>query len=76
MAGHPYVSQIDDQPTRQALLSALSRITQLEAQVTALQAATLDAKSARILNVADPTAGSDAVNLQTLQTYVGARANK
>jgi hypothetical protein len=79
MAGHSYVSQIPDPATQRALLDALGQIKALTARVATLEATTvtttasLDAKNQRVINVAAPTADTDAVNLSTLRAYVAAQ---
>lgn len=79
MAGHNYVSQIQDPAVQRALLDALGQIKALTARVSVLETnalqttASIDVKNQRLVNLANPAADQDAVNLFTLRAYVAAQ---
>lgn len=59
------LSRVTDEPSRTALKILMDRMARLEHQVS--EAAALNALGKQIVNVADPRAGTDAVNLRYLQ---------
>lgn len=72
------LASIPDPATRQVIKLLMDQIGTLQQQVAALQTTdtplttALDFNSQRGLHLADPQVATDAVNLQTLQRYVGA----
>ena len=79
MAGHSYVSQIQDPAAQRALLDVQGLIKALTTRVATLEAnalqttSSVDVKNQRVINVANPTGDTDAVNLFTLRAYVAAQ---
>lgn len=77
MAGYPYIGQVTDPAAQRALQAAFEKITTLTAQVAALQTqlaqvrptSGLNAQGGRVVQVSDPQADSDAVNLRTLRNF-------
>jgi hypothetical protein len=81
MAGYGRLTRVADATVAAALKDAYdliaqlrTRMDELEAQVSARTASTLDAGNRRIINVADPTQETDAVNVHYLRQYVEAQA--
>ena len=74
--GYGQLNAIADPATRHLVQHLFDLNQELEARVTALEAEALTrtagvvAADARVTGVADPQAGADAVNLQTLKRYV------
>lgn len=80
MAGHPYISSIQDRAAQGALLNALGIIAKLEARVAALEASaltsadnTIDAQSKRIANLADPQDEQDACTVAFVRQLMEAQ---
>lgn len=78
MAGYGQLGLIKDAATRQIVQALFDQIADLQGQLTTLQAAALQRGSpvpvnARLLNVFDPEAVTDAVNVQYLRRYVQAQ---
>ena len=77
MAGQPYVNQVGDRATQQALRAAWDTITALETRLAALEASALqtsglNAAGQRLTNLGSPQAGTDAVTLAYLRSYTQA----
>ena len=79
MAGHSYVSQVQDPAAQRALLDVMGQIKALTTRVAVLEAsalqttASVDVKNLRIVNLANPQGDQDAVTLATLRAYVAAQ---
>jgi len=79
MAGHPYVSQIQDDAAAKAVGKAFADISALQTRVAALEAAALRNTGAiacngqRLTNVGTPDAESDAATVAFVRAYVQAR---
>lgn len=69
--GYPFLSQISDGATQQALKAAWDTITDLKARIATLEArSTTNMGGAVVTNVGNPQADTDAVNLRTLRSTV------
>ena len=73
----PYVNQVSDRATQQALRAAWDTIADLQRRLTALEAAALqgpalDAGGQRITNLGSPSTGTDAVTLAYLRAFTQA----
>lgn len=74
--GYGQLNLVKDAATRQLLQVLFDQVSDLQQQVSALQAAALQREageitaSARIVALADPVNSSDAVTLQSMRRYV------
>jgi uncharacterized radical SAM superfamily protein len=80
MAGYPHVSKVQDPAARAALTNAFELITALTNQLTELQAVVLqpvngvvDLQGARLANLAQPQAETDATNLAYARQLIEAQ---
>lgn len=78
MAGYGQLGLVKDAATRQLLQALFEQIADQQRQLIALQAAALQRGSpvpvnARLLNVFDPEALTDAVNMQSMRRYVASQ---
>lgn len=77
MGGQPYVNQVGDRATQQALRAAWDTIADLQARLVALEASALqttglNANGQRLTNLGSPQAATDAVTLAYLRAYTQA----
>jgi hypothetical protein len=76
VAGHAYLNQVQDPATRAALQYLQQLITAQTTRIAQLEAAalvnttTINANRQRVVNVANPQADTDAVNLGTVRALI------
>ena len=80
MAGFAYVNQVQDRATQQALIAANELITKLTARIAALESSVLKVTNgqvnvggARITNVGDPKAETDAATVNFVRQIAEAQ---